>query len=91
MLNVCSAEATSSSPHVRSRLSAQTTCSILCLGAWSLLGLVKNDDVVAAAQLLELDGKDSDYECVKSVRSTSRIAEVPSAVRQSDRDGQSVA
>jgi hypothetical protein len=48
--------------HVRSRLSAQTTHSILCLRAWSLLGLIKNDDVIAAAQLLELGGEDSDYE-----------------------------
>jgi hypothetical protein len=43
-------------------MSGQTTCTILCLGSWSLLGLVKNDDVKAAASLPEVEGTDSDYE-----------------------------
>ena len=47
--------------HTRSRLSAQTTRALLCLGSWSLAGLVKDDDVKAVAVLddveveLELD------------------------------------
>jgi len=48
--------------HVRSRLSAQSTRSVLCLGSWRLLGLVKNGDVAAAAALPEVEGDDSDYE-----------------------------
>jgi len=48
--------------HVRSCLSAQSTRAILCLGTWSLLGLVKDSDVKAAAQLSDVDGEDSDYE-----------------------------
>lgn len=48
--------------HVRSRLSAQSTRAILCLGSWSLLGLVKDDDVKAAAALPEIEGDESDYE-----------------------------
>jgi hypothetical protein len=48
--------------HVHSRLSAQTTRAILCLGCWSLLGLVKNSDVKAAAALPDVQGMDSDYE-----------------------------
>jgi hypothetical protein len=43
-------------------MSGQTTRAILCLGSWSLLGLVKNDDVKAAALLPEMEGTDSDYE-----------------------------
>ena len=47
--------------HTPSRLSAQTTRALLCLGSWSLAGLVKDDDVKAVAVLddveveLELD------------------------------------
>lgn len=48
--------------HVRSRLSAQTTRSLLCLGSWSLTGLIKDRDVKAAAVLPDIDGEDSDYE-----------------------------
>jgi hypothetical protein len=48
--------------HVQSRLSAQTTRAILCLGCWSQLGLVRDGDVKVAALLLEVEGTDSDYE-----------------------------
>ena len=47
--------------HTLSHLSAQTTQALLCLGSWSLAGLVKDDDVKAVAVLnnveleLELD------------------------------------
>ena len=32
-------------PHVRNRLNTKSTHAILCLGAWSLLGLVKDGDI----------------------------------------------
>ncbi|KAJ7874355.1 hypothetical protein B0H14DRAFT_2343748 [Mycena olivaceomarginata] len=32
---------------VRNRMSAQTTRALLCLGSWSLAGLVEDEDVVA--------------------------------------------
>jgi hypothetical protein len=48
--------------HVRNGLSAQTTRAILCLGSWSLLGLIKDGDIVAAANLPDLEGDESDYE-----------------------------
>ena len=32
--------------HTRSRLSSHTTAAILCLGHWSQLNLIKNDDVI---------------------------------------------
>ena len=41
---------------VRSRLSVQSTRALLCVGVWSLLDLVKDEDVNAAAVLPELDG-----------------------------------
>jgi hypothetical protein len=34
----------------------------LCLGSWSLLGLVKDDDLKAVAILPEIEGDGSDYE-----------------------------
>ena len=43
--------------HVRSRLSAQTTCSLLCLGAWSTLGLVDNSNVKKVMELQDAEGK----------------------------------
>ena len=42
--------------HVRSRLWVQSTRALLCVGVWSLLDLVKDEDVNAAAVLPELDG-----------------------------------
>jgi hypothetical protein len=43
---------------VRSRLSAQTTRAILCLGIWSSMGLMKDNDIKAVATLPEVDGDD---------------------------------
>ncbi|OBZ79948.1 putative AC transposase [Grifola frondosa] len=48
--------------HVRSRLSAQSTRALICLGAWSRLGLVKDDDVKAVTVLAELEGEDQALE-----------------------------
>jgi hypothetical protein len=31
-------------PYVHSRLSVQSTCALMCLGSWSLLGLVDDAD-----------------------------------------------
>jgi hypothetical protein len=48
--------------HVRSRLAAQTTRSLLCVGTWSLLRLVKDDDAMVVAQLPDVEGDESDFE-----------------------------
>jgi hypothetical protein len=32
-------------PHVRNRLSGQSTRALMCVGAWSGLGLVKDADI----------------------------------------------
>ena len=42
--------------HVCNQLSVQTTHSLLCLGDWSLLGLVLDSDLRAVALLPEVDG-----------------------------------
>ena len=31
--------------HVHNRLSSQSVCALLCLGSWSLMGLIKDVDV----------------------------------------------
>jgi hypothetical protein len=40
--------------HVRSRLSAQSTRSLLCLGNWSINGFVHDSDVLAVAKLPDI-------------------------------------
>jgi hypothetical protein len=47
--------------HIRNRLSAQSTRALLCLGNWSLLGMVDNIDVLTVARLEALEG-DFDFE-----------------------------
>ena len=42
-------------PYVRNRLSAESTRALLCLGEWSLRGLVKDKDVKLAAKLPDVD------------------------------------
>ena len=42
--------------HTRSRLSVASTHALLCLGSWSLMGLVRDDDVNAVAMMDEVEG-----------------------------------
>ena len=44
--------------HIRGWLSAQLTRALLCLGSWSLLGLVKNTDVLAVTVLDDVEGNE---------------------------------
>ncbi|KAG2036851.1 hypothetical protein BDR03DRAFT_865166, partial [Suillus americanus] len=44
--------------HVHSRLSAESTCALLCLGFWSKLNLVKSEDVVNVSMLPDLKGEE---------------------------------
>jgi len=46
--------------HVHSHLSVQSTCALLCVGVWSLLGYVKDNDVKAVAVLPAVDGKEEE-------------------------------
>ncbi|KAG6805785.1 hypothetical protein H0H92_002832 [Tricholoma furcatifolium] len=41
--------------HIRNRLSAESTRSLLCLGAWFKSGLVQVSDIVEASRLPEVD------------------------------------
>jgi hypothetical protein len=50
-------------PHVRSRLSVQSTRALMCVGAWSAVGLVKNSDIKAALGD-EIDGKESELSLI---------------------------
>jgi hypothetical protein len=47
---------------VRSRLSTQTTRALLRLGCWSLLGLVKDKDVLPVADLPDVEGEEEEPE-----------------------------
>lgn len=42
--------------HTRSRLSVNSTRALICLGSWSLLGLVHDEDVRAVMDLDEIEG-----------------------------------
>jgi hypothetical protein len=46
--------------HICSHLSVQSTCTLLCVGVWSLLGYVRDDDVKAAAVLPAVDRKEEE-------------------------------
>lgn len=42
--------------HLRSRLPVQSTRALLCVGAWSRLGHVRDQDVRVATTLPEVEG-----------------------------------
>ena len=46
--------------HVHSCLSVQSTRALLCLGIWSKMGLVEDDDVKSTARLPEVDGEEEE-------------------------------
>ena len=43
--------------HVRNRSSAQTTQALMCLGAWSLMGYIKDNDIKAVTVVPEVEGE----------------------------------
>lgn len=43
--------------HTRSRLSVTSTRALLCLGSWSLMGMVRDEDVMAVADMDEVEGR----------------------------------
>lgn len=44
--------------HVRNGLSVQSTRASICLGAWSKMGFVKDDDVMEVARLPDVKGSE---------------------------------
>ena len=50
--------------HIRNRLFAQSTRALLCLNNWSAIGLVIDNNVIAATKVLELADKETEAEVV---------------------------
>ena len=48
--------------HIQNRLSVTSTRVLMCLGAWSKLGLVRNADIKAAVILPDLVGEEAELE-----------------------------
>ncbi|EIM91974.1 uncharacterized protein STEHIDRAFT_46290, partial [Stereum hirsutum FP-91666 SS1] len=48
--------------HVRNRLSVQTTRALLCVGAWSLMGLTKDSDIMGVVTQPEVEGEEEALE-----------------------------
>ena len=48
--------------HIRNWLSAQSTWALLCLGSWSKMGLIKDNDVMAVAVLADVDGDEEEFD-----------------------------
>jgi hypothetical protein len=46
--------------HIQNCLSLQTAHALMCLGDWSLLGLVKDKDVFAVTVQPEVDGNEEE-------------------------------
>ena len=46
--------------HIRSKLSAESTHALLCLGAWSVLGFIDNKDIRAISTLPDVPDKRDD-------------------------------
>ena len=59
-------------PHIRNRMTGQTTRTLMCLGTWSRVGLVHKDDLKAAALLPEVNGDASDFEMDEGWDNTSK-------------------
>ena len=61
MLNSSSPVVISASCHTFS-LTHQSTCTLLCLGTWSTLGLVKTEDVKKVSALLDVEEEEYEFE-----------------------------
>lgn len=48
--------------HVRNGLSIQSTRALLCLGTWSKMNLVKDNDVMKAARLPDVEGSETEVD-----------------------------
>ena len=47
--------------HIRNRLTVASTRALMCLGAWSKLGLVRDADLLAAATLPEVKEDEEEF------------------------------
>ena len=46
--------------HIRNRLSVQSTRALICLGIWSLMGYVKDKDILAVTVIPEVRGNEEE-------------------------------
>ena len=46
--------------HIRNRLSVQSTRALICLGSWSLMGYVKDKDIMAVTVIPEVAGNEEE-------------------------------
>ena len=44
--------------HIRNRLSSQSIHALMCLGNWSLMGFVKDNDIFAVTVQPEIEGEE---------------------------------
>ncbi len=47
-------------PHIHNCLAVQSTCTLLCVGTWSLLGLVKDSDIKMSVGKDDIVGEEDD-------------------------------
>ncbi|KAF5367541.1 hypothetical protein D9758_003818 [Tetrapyrgos nigripes] len=52
-------------PYIRNRLSADSTRALICLGQWSLMGLIHDEDVLAVAKLPEVEDPEQEAEDIE--------------------------
>jgi hypothetical protein len=48
--------------HIQNHLSAQSICTLMCLGNWSKLGHVRDQDVLAVTMLPNVEGDEEDIQ-----------------------------
>jgi hypothetical protein len=48
--------------HIRNRLSAQSIRTLMCVGNWSRLGYVRDQDVCAVTMLPDVEGDEEDLQ-----------------------------
>jgi hypothetical protein len=59
--------------HTRSHLSVLSTRALLCLGSWSLLELVRDEDVHAVGKLDEIEGQIELEQLAETLKNRSYI------------------
>ncbi|KAF5319133.1 hypothetical protein D9758_018622 [Tetrapyrgos nigripes] len=62
-------------PYVRNRLSADSTRALICLGQWSLMGLIHDEDVLAVAKLPEVEDPEQEAEDIDKQNIYSELSQ----------------
>ena len=67
MLSACLAQGRILLSHIHNQVSSQSIRALMCLGSWSLLGLVKDKDLIAVTCEAEDEGDEEELEGWDSV------------------------